>query len=110
MKENIMELIIHGGNAHSYAMEALTLVRENKFDQANNLIKLAEAEQELAHKIQTEFITEMASESLAGGNSQSVDILLVHALDHVASGLISIDFSKELISLYEKMSTNKSND
>lgn len=98
-----MELIIHSGEAQAYAMEAIKEARMFNFEKSYELIEKAEEEQLEAHKVQTEFIVEMAKEREKGINVSPANVLLVHALDHVNTGLISIDFAKELIESYKLM-------
>lgn len=99
--DKCMELIIHSGEAQSYAMEAINQAKNFNFNQAKELMEKAEKEQIEAHKVQTSLIVEMARKKEEGIDSSPIDLLLIHSLDHVASGLISIDFAKKIIENYE---------
>ena len=99
--DKCMELIIHSGEAQSYAMEAINQAKNFNFNQAKELMEKAEKEQIEAHKVQTSLIVEMERKKEEGTDSSPIDLLLIHALDHVASGLISIDFAKKIIENYE---------
>lgn len=88
------ELILHSGNAKSSAMEAFRLAKSNDFEKAEK--KLDEAQEELvkAHEIQTDLIV-----AEARGEKSEVDILMVHAQDHLNGALIVIDLVTELIDM-----------
>lgn len=58
--DKCMELIIHSGEAQSYAMEAINQAKNFNFNQAKELMEKAEKEQIEAHKVQTSLIVEMA--------------------------------------------------
>ncbi|MEG0469783.1 MAG: PTS lactose/cellobiose transporter subunit IIA [Longicatena sp.] len=95
--ENIsFELILYSGNAKSNAMEALKKAREHDFEEAR--IKLEEAQEDLvkAHEIQTQLLVDEAR-----GSTQNVDILMVHAQDHLNGAFITIDLVTEIINLYK---------
>lgn len=90
------ELILHAGNAKSSAMEALKLAKNSQFKEAQ--AKLVEANEELvkAHEIQTQLLVKNAQ-----GEKNEVDILMVHAQDHLNGALITIDLVNEIVDLYK---------
>lgn len=99
MIEESIELILHAGNANTLAMQAIASAKKYDFEEAEKLLKEANAEQQLAHKCQTEILTKEAQ-----GVEASPNILLVHAQDHVTAGSINISLANELIILYKKFS------
>ena len=98
MTEQAMMLIMHSGSARSFAMEAISEAKENKFEDAHNLIKECEKEVVSAHKIQTELI-----QSEARGDKHELTLLMVHAQDHLMTTLVVKDMAQEFIELYEKL-------
>lgn len=99
MTEKSIQLILHGGNAHSLAMVAVAEARKGNFEKAEELLAEAYKEQNEAHRVQTELLTEEAQ-----GVEKIPNILLVHALDHVSAGSLNIDWASELIELYKRIS------
>ena len=88
------QLILHSGNAKSYAMEAVEKSRQNKFEECDELMLKAEDELEQAHNSQTDLLTQFAS-----GKEILPNVLLTHAQDHLTMATLSIDFAKEIILL-----------
>lgn len=90
------KLILHSGNAKSSAMEALKVAKMGNFEEAEK--KLLEANEELvkAHEIQTQLLVQNAQ-----GNKSEVDILMVHAQDHLNGAFITIDLVTEIVDLYK---------
>ncbi|WP_462413377.1 PTS lactose/cellobiose transporter subunit IIA [Neobacillus sp. Marseille-QA0830] len=92
------QLILHGGNARSLAMEAIFSAKEKDFTTAFE--KLAEAETELgsAHRFQTQLIQAEAS-----GDTLEIPIILVHAQDHLMTAMTLTDLAKELVELRQEL-------
>lgn len=88
------QLILHSGNAKSYAMEAVEKSRSKAFEECDKLMLQAEEELELAHNSQTDLLTQFAS-----GENILSNVLLTHAQDHLTMATLSIDFGKEIIML-----------
>ena len=98
MTEESIQLILHGGNAHSLAMQAVTEARSGAFDKAEEMLQRANAEEMEAHRAQTALLAKEAQ-----GVETTPDILLVHALDHVSAGSPNIDWARELVDLYRRV-------
>jgi PTS system cellobiose-specific IIA component len=90
------QLISTAGDARSSAMEAIKKAREFKFDEAEDLLKKANETLIKAHNIQTSLLTNEAN-----GKKNDINIILIHALDHLTMAIMTIDDAKELISLYK---------
>ncbi|MFC7394450.1 PTS lactose/cellobiose transporter subunit IIA [Scopulibacillus cellulosilyticus] len=97
-EEIIFHIILHGGNARSLAMEAVSLAKNGNFDEAREKLKKASEEISEAHKTQTSLIQKEAE-----GEKTDVSLLLVHAQDHLMNALTIQDFAKEFVELYEKL-------
>jgi PTS system cellobiose-specific IIA component len=96
------QLILHGGNARSLAMEAIFEAKEKSFAAA--LEKLSEAGRELneAHKYQTQLI-----QAEAGGEALDLPILLVHAQDHLMNAMTVKDLAAEIIDIRQEMAASR---
>ena len=76
--------------------EALEKAKAGDFDAAAKLMKQSKDAGIKAHHIQTQLLsTEAAGEHL------SVDVLLVHAQDHLMCSMLAQELVQELICLYE---------
>ncbi|GFN35062.1 PTS lactose/cellobiose transporter subunit IIA [Tepidimicrobium xylanilyticum] len=96
------ELISNSGSARSYAFEALKLAKEGELDQANEKIAVAREEILKAHKIQTQLIQKEAN-----GDKIEINILFVHAQDHLMTSILAIDLIRELIYMQEEINKCK---
>ncbi len=92
------QLILHSGNAKSLLMEAMYKARDGEFEEARRKVNEANVELRLAHHSQTSLI-----QSEAGGQQYKINILLVHAQDHLMNTLTTRDLVEEIIYLHEKI-------
>ena len=95
------QLVAAAGEARSLAFEALEKAKSGGiFDAAAKLMKQSKDAGIKAHHIQTQLLsTEAAGEHL------SVDVLLVHAQDHLMCSMLAQELVQELICLYECAAT-----
>jgi PTS system cellobiose-specific IIA component len=96
-EEEIMELIVHGGDARSKAIEAMRKMKDNDFESARALMKECHESILIAHKVQTKLLQEEAS----GANGE-VQLLMVHAQDHLMDAMVMRDMVDNLIDIQEK--------
>lgn len=92
----IMPLIIFGGEAKSSAIEAIRAAKESDFDKADERIEAASKAIVEAHYGQTELLTKAAN-----GEEVAVSIYMVHAQDHLMTGIAFVDLAREIIELYK---------
>lgn len=92
------EIILHAGNARSFAMEAITLAKAYQFTEARAKLEEAENEFNKAHHIQTSLL-----QAEANGEQTNVTVILVHAQDHLMTSMAVKDLANEFIDMYEKM-------
>ena len=92
-EEVSFEIIASAGQARSLAFEALG---DNNFIKARELIEESKKESLLAHRCQTRLLTQEAS-----GDHVDVDVLLVHAQDHLMTAQLARELIEEIINLYE---------
>ena len=93
--EASLELLMHAGNAESDFLAAVEAAREFNFEEADKLIKSGEKELQEAHSSQFAMLQKEAK-----GESVEVDIILVHAQDHLSMALSAKSMAEEMIYLY----------
>lgn len=92
-------IIAHAGDARSYAFGALAAAKAGNFEEAEALLKQSDAAAVEAHHMQTDLLIKEAN-----GEKTPVDVLLVHAQDHLMTSMLAVELIKELITIYkEKM-------
>lgn len=92
------QLILNAGNSKSNSMLAIAAAKENNFYKADELIEKAQNDLHEAHQIQTDLI-----QSEARGEKNEINLIFVHAQDHLTMALMTIDFAKETISIYKEL-------
>ncbi len=93
------QLILHSGNARSMAYEALGLVKNKQTEEGEELYKKAKEELIEAQKIHAQMLRIMASHT----ENLDINLLLIHAEDHIASSSVACEMTKEFIELYKKV-------
>lgn len=89
-------IIANAGDARSYAFGALEEAKKGNFEEAEELLKKSEEAATLAHKAQTELLFKEVN-----GEKTPVDVLLVHAQDHLMTSMLAVELIKEMITLYK---------
>ncbi|MBA4543174.1 MULTISPECIES: PTS lactose/cellobiose transporter subunit IIA [Thermoactinomyces] len=92
----IFQIIIHGGNGRSCAMEAIAAAKQGRFSEAREKLQQAGEELNQAHHIQTSLIQEEVK-----GVKREISLLMVHAQDHLMNAITVKDLATELVDLYE---------
>lgn len=92
----IMGLIMHSGDAKSYAMEAIQEAKAHDFLAAENSLNEAKESLVKAHHSQTEMLTKEAQ-----GESTEITLLTVHSQDHLMTSIAFTDLAKEIVELYK---------
>lgn len=93
--EIAFQLIISAGNSRSNSMLAIKAAREFRFEDAREFLKQANEEFVAAHEIQTNLI-----QGEAQGNAKEVNLILVHAQDHLTMAMMAYDNAQEFLNLY----------
>lgn len=90
------EIILHSGDARSLVHEGFQLMREGKYDEAEN--KMEEANKKLleAHKSQTSLL-----QSYASGEEVVMEVIMVHAQDHLMTTMTLREMAIELLAMYK---------
>ncbi|MDO4900215.1 PTS lactose/cellobiose transporter subunit IIA [Actinomyces sp.] len=92
------ELILAAGTAKSKAMEAVELAREGRLNAARQALARADDDFRQAHDIQFALL-----QREAGREHVDVDIVLVHANDHLTMALMAKENAEILIELYSRI-------
>lgn len=93
--ETAFQLILAAGDSKSASMEAIRKAREYKFTDAENFLVNAQESLTYAHQIQTNLI-----QNEARGNATDLNMIMIHAQDHLSMALITLDNAKELLHVY----------
>ncbi len=96
MEEIIFQIILHGGNGKSAAMEAITAAKNGDFRLAKDKIRESSEALQEAHHIQTSLI-----QGEIRGEKTEMSLLMVHAQDHLMNAITAKDLASEMINLYE---------
>ena len=92
------EIILHSGSSRTTVHEAFADMREGHYDEAAEKLEAANAELLEAHHAQTNLLQEYAS-----GTEIKIEIIMVHAQDHLMTSLTFIDLAKEVVDVYERL-------
>lgn len=92
----VFELILNAGNSKSQSLLALEAARKFDFEESEKCLEGAEKELRTAHKAQIDMIHQEAQ-----GNPIEVNIVLVHAQDHLTMAMMAKDFAEEFVNLYK---------
>ena len=92
------QIILHSGNARSYAMEALQYAKKGNIEEAEEAMEKATEAINEAHHFQTELI-----QSEARGENTEITVLLIHAQDHLMNSITVKELAVEFIGLYKKI-------
>lgn len=97
-----MELIANSGEARALAFTALKHAKQHEYDQARALLKQSQESSLKAHKAQTSLLV-----SEANGETNVINVLLIHAQDHLMTSLLAQELITELIDLHERKADRK---
>jgi cellobiose PTS system EIIA component len=92
----IFQIILHGGNGKSSAMEAIHAAKKGDFKLASDKLKEASDALNEAHHIQTSLI-----QGEIRGEKTEVSLLMIHAQDHLMNAITMKDMAAEMVDLYQ---------
>lgn len=98
MEQVVINLIVNSGSARSSAIEAIQYAKAGDMAKANESIQQAKESVNEAHHAQTEMI-----QGEIRGEKTPLNLLMVHAQDHLMTSLLCIDLAVEFVELYEKI-------
>lgn len=94
----IIELLVNAGSARSLALSALQSARKGDFVSAEQTILQSHDAMKQAHKIQTQLI------GLDEGSGKlPVNLITVHAQDHLMNAIVIQDLAEDLMTLYRRL-------
>lgn len=91
-------LIASAGNARSCSFNALSAAREGDFEAADAAMEEAEKSALEAHEQQTKLLVQEAN-----GNHVPVDVMLVHAQDHLMTSMLARELAAEIVDLRREL-------
>lgn len=98
LESTVMELIINAGESKSCAMQALHCAKQGQWDEVDDLLTQSTAASKRAHTVQTELI------GLDEGTGKvPVNLIMVHAQDHIMTSMLARELIEELINIHRKM-------
>lgn len=97
-EQTLFTVILHAGNARSFAKEAAELAAEGDFKEAEAKLAEANEEQVKAHEVQAQIIRMEAQ-----GQQVPFSILLIHAMDLLLLAWAEIDNTEQFIELYRRI-------
>ncbi|GCF93605.1 PTS cellobiose transporter subunit IIA [Enterococcus florum] len=101
LQEVAFEIILSSGDGRTLIHESFQLMREEKFSEAQQ--KLEDANESLvnAHRAQTGLLQEYAN-----GEKIEMEIIMVHAQDHLMTTMTLKEVAEEMLVLYQRQSVN----
>ena len=100
LEETVMGLIINAGESRSCAMQALYAAKAGKWDEVDGLLEESTVASKRAHVVQTQLI------GLDQGTGKvPVNLIMVHAQDHIMTSMLARELIEELIAVHRKMQT-----
>ena len=97
MESTVMELIINAGEARSYAMQALRAAKQGDWDLVDEQLTEASAASKRAHDVQTMLIG-----MDEGCGKIPVNLVMVHAQDHIMTSMLAREKIEELIEIHRQ--------
>lgn len=94
-----MQIIASAGDAKGYAFDALTAAQNGEFEKVDGLIQQAKEASTPAHKLQMDMIVDFAD----GKDKGEVDILMVHAQDHLMTSMLAQELIEEIVKLCKRV-------
>lgn len=89
-------IILHSGNAKTKIHDAFNAMRQTDFNLAKQLLEQANEQILQAHKSQTGLL-----QSYANGIKINMEIIMVHAQDHLMTTMTMRELAIEMVHLYE---------
>lgn len=92
------EIILHSGTARTSVHEAFADMREGRYEEAGQKLELANESLLEAHHAQTKLLQDYAS-----GIEIKIEIIMVHAQDHLMTTMTLREVALEMLHLYQKV-------
>ena len=92
------EIILNSGNARTVVHEVFADMRAGNYEAAEAKLEQSNDELLLAHQAQTKLLQEYAS-----GTEIKIEIIMVHAQDHLMTTMTLREVALEMLELYKKI-------
>lgn len=93
-----MVIVGNAGESRSLSYEALRVAKKGEFEKAKKLLDEAKERMYVAHSVQTELIC-----SEADGKGIEINLLMIHAQDHLMNAILARELVEELIEVYREL-------
>lgn len=95
----VLNLVVHGGDAKSFAIEAIEAARRGEFDRADDLMRQSNDALNEAHEFQTKQIRK----EVTGDVHEPMTMLMVHGQDHLMNAITVHDLAEQIIGLCKQL-------
>ncbi|KAA9297508.1 MULTISPECIES: PTS cellobiose transporter subunit IIA [Aerococcus] len=95
--EVAFQIILHSGDARALVHEALDAMYDSNFEDAKQKLEDATDNLNKAHNAQTELLQQYAS-----GEDVKMEVILVHAQDHLMTTMTLQEMANEFLRMYER--------
>ncbi|MEK2534903.1 PTS cellobiose transporter subunit IIA [Tetragenococcus halophilus] len=95
-------IILHSGNSRTMVHEGFELMRNGEYEKAEEKLQEANDELTAAHQSQTSLMQKYTS-----GEDVNMDIIMVHAQDHMMTTMTLREVAIEMLSLYQNLKQEK---
>lgn len=90
------QIILHAGNSKSKSMMAMSKARAGEIEEATKLVVQANEDLNEAHLIQTAL-----SQAEILGEPVDMNIIMVHAQDHLGMAIVMSEVANEILHIYK---------
>ena len=97
-EQTVINLIVNAGSARSSAIEAIQYAKAGDIEKADESIQTAKETVNEAHHAQTELI-----QAEIRGEKTPLNLLMVHAQDHLMTSMLLRDIVKNFVNLAKKI-------
>ncbi|EPD78508.1 PTS lactose/cellobiose transporter subunit IIA [Atopobium sp. oral taxon 199] len=95
----VSNLVVHGGDAKSLAIEAIKAARQGDFEHADSLMQQSTDALNSAHEFQMRQI----QQEVVGEKNEMVSLLMVHGQDHLMNAITVHDLADQTIALCKQL-------
>ena len=91
------EIIAYAGDSKSYSMEAIQNAEDGVMEEVEACFKNADESLTTAHNLHTELLVEESN----GLGSVPLNMMLIHASDHLTAAELTRDFAEKIVNIYK---------
>lgn len=98
LQESAFEIILNSGDARTFVHDAFKAMRAGRYGDAEMHLEKADEGLMKAHRAQTELLKEYAN-----GEKIEMEIIMVHAQDHLMTTMTLKEVAIEMLELYKRV-------